>query len=143
MSLARRFLLTNLVVVVLASLGVAAWVGRAVEESVLNRTASVTALYIQSFIEPQIEELASSRSLSAARVEALDQLLTDTEFGEQVASFQVWTRDGLIVYASNHNWVAPSHRTANWWMRRRATSDGLHGHRPGAPISAGAMGEAG
>ena len=105
MSLARRFLLTNLVVVVLASLGVAAWVGGAVEESVLNHTASVTALYIQSFIEPQIEELASSRSLSAARVEALDQLLTDTEFGEQVASFQVWTPDGLIVYASNHELI--------------------------------------
>lgn len=105
MSLARRFLLANLVVVVLASLAVAAWVGSVVEESVLNHTASVTALYIQSFIEPQVEELASSRSLSAASVDALDRLVTDTEFGEQVASFQVWTPDGVIVYASNHELI--------------------------------------
>lgn len=105
MSLARRFLLANLVVVVLASLGVAAWVGSVVEESVLNHTASVTALYIQSFIEPQIEELASSSSLSAERVGALDRLVTDTQFGHQVASFQVWKPDGTIVYASNHDLI--------------------------------------
>lgn len=101
MSLARRFLLANLVVVVLAGVAVAAWVGVQLESGILARTASVTALYIESFVGPQIAPLATGTDLPAANVEALDGLLGSTELGDRVVSFRVWTPDGVIVYSPN------------------------------------------
>ena len=105
MSLARRFLLANLVVVVVASLAVAAWVGLQLEKGVLDRTASVTALYIQSFVAPQIEAIGTSGTLPAANVDALDHLLSDTQLGERIVSFRVWTTDGVIAYSPNRDLI--------------------------------------
>ncbi len=108
MSLARRFLIANLVVVVLASLGVAAWVGIELEKGVLERTAGVTALYIESFVEPELETLASNGSLPAGNVDALDGLLSSTQLGERVVSFKVWTPDGTIVYSPHRELIGRS-----------------------------------
>lgn len=101
MSLARRFLLANLVVVAAASVAVGAWVGVQLENGVLERTAGVTALYIDSFVEPQIAALATSKTLPPGSVDALDRLLASTELGERVVSFRVWRLDGTIVYSPN------------------------------------------
>jgi signal transduction histidine kinase len=101
LSLARRFLLANLVVVVVASLAVAAWVGIQLENGVLSRTSAVTALYIDSFVEPELTAMASSQALPAASVTALDALLDSTQLGERVVSFRVWSPDGTIVYSPN------------------------------------------
>ena len=101
MSLARRYLIANLAVVLAASVAVAAWVGVQIETSVLERTASVTALYIDSFVEPQIATLATNSTLPAANVDALDELLASTELGSRVVSFRIWRPDGRIVYSPN------------------------------------------
>jgi signal transduction histidine kinase len=87
--------------VLAASLAVAAWVGVQIETSVLERTASVTALYIDSFVEPQIASLADSEALPPANVDALDNLLASTELGSRVVSFRIWRPDGRIVYSPN------------------------------------------
>ncbi|MEI7743940.1 MAG: sensor histidine kinase [Chloroflexota bacterium] len=101
LSLARRFLLANLVVVVVASLAVAAWVGVQLENGVLSRTSAVTALYIESFVEPELTSMATSQALPAASVSRLDALLSSTQLGERVVSFRVWSPDGTIVYSPN------------------------------------------
>jgi hypothetical protein len=101
MSLARRFLLANLVVVVAASVAVAAWVGIQLENGVLERTAGVTALYIDSFVEPEIASLATSDTLPPGSVDSLDRLLASTELGDRVVSFRIWSRDGVILYSPN------------------------------------------
>jgi signal transduction histidine kinase len=101
MSLARRFLAANLVVVVLASFAVAAWVGVQLENGVLNRTAAITALYIESFVEPELTTMATTSELPPESVAALDSLLASTQLGERVVSFRVWSPDGTIVYSPN------------------------------------------
>ena len=105
MSLARRFLLANFAVVLVASVAVAAWVGLQVERSVIDRTASVVALYIDSFVEPEIAALATSDTLPAANVDTLDRLLESTELGTQVVSFRIWTPEGRIVYSPNRSLI--------------------------------------
>ncbi len=101
MSLARRYLIANLAVVVAAGLAVAVWVGLQIETSVLDRTASVTALYIDSFVEPQIATLATTPALPPDNVAQLDRLLSSTELGSRVVSFRVWRPDGTILYSPN------------------------------------------
>lgn len=104
-SLASLYLTASLVMVLLASVGIAAWVGFQVERSVLDRTQSVTALYIESFVEPQISSLANGAALPPASVEALDKLITGTELGSRVVSFRVWSPDGVIVYSPTRSLI--------------------------------------
>lgn len=105
MSLARRFLIANLAVVIAASLAVAVWMGTQLERGILDRTASVTALYIESFVEPIIASLATSQTLPPTSVDALDRLLSSTQLGERVVSFRVWTPDAAIVYSPNRGLI--------------------------------------
>jgi signal transduction histidine kinase len=99
LSLAHRFMLTNLAVVVVASIGIAAWVGAQVEQTVLDRTSAVTALYIESFIEPQVQSLRTQPRLSTEEIAALHALLQDTALGDDVVSFRVWSSQGEILYS--------------------------------------------
>ncbi|HEU5203446.1 MAG TPA: ATP-binding protein [Candidatus Limnocylindrales bacterium] len=101
MSLARRYLLASLAVVVAAGIAIAIWVGAQIESSVLDRTANVTALYIDSFVEPHLASLATEATLPDASVAALDDLLGTTELGTRVASFRIWRPDGTIAYSPN------------------------------------------
>lgn len=105
MSLARRFLLANLVVVLVATVAVGAWVGLQLEKGVLDRTAAVTALYIDSFVAPQVEGITTSGTLPPANVDALDHLLSNTQLGERIVSFRVWTTDGVIAYSPNRELI--------------------------------------
>jgi signal transduction histidine kinase len=101
LSLAGRFLIANLLVLTIASIAVAAFVGIQLENGVLSRTAAVTALYIESFVEPELSAMATSSSLPESSVTALDTLISSTRLGERIVSFRVWSPDGTIVYSPN------------------------------------------
>ena len=101
LSLRQQFNLWSLLVLVAGALGLGWWVGREIEVSVVNRTAATTALYINSFLEPQLQELGTQPFLSTTRFAALDRLLNETPLHEQVVRFKVWGRKGLVLYSSN------------------------------------------
>lgn len=105
-SLARRYLLTNLVIVILGVFVVGAWVGHQIEQSVLSRTASVTALYLDSILTPHLQTLADDdRWLAAAESAALDRLISGTGLGQGVVVFKVWSLDGRVVYSSEQRLI--------------------------------------
>ncbi len=101
LDLAQRFMLTSLVIFVSGMLGVAWWVGQQIESGVVDRTAATTALYVDSFIAPQLQELGTSDSLTPDHVAMLDQLLHQTDFGKQIVSFKIWNTHGRILYCNN------------------------------------------
>lgn len=98
-SLARRFLLASLAVLVVGGLAIGWWVGDQMERGIIGRTASITGLYAQSFLEPQLETLAGDDWLDNEAKDRLDWLLTDTAFGERIVALKVWRPDGVIVYS--------------------------------------------
>ncbi len=57
-SLARRYLVSHFTVVLAGVLVVGAWVGHQIGESVLQRTAGITALYVDSVVGPRLQALA-------------------------------------------------------------------------------------
>ena len=99
LSLAGRFLLANLVVFAIATAILGSWIGAQIEGSVLNGTAGVTALYVDSVVSPQLQSLSGANALSPSAVAALDQLLAQTQFGERIVALKVWRPDGTIVYS--------------------------------------------
>lgn len=99
LSLAKRYLLLSLVVVILGG-GVAAFaLGQLIEQSAINRTTSVTALYVDGFIAPQLQSLASSPDLNASEIDALQRLRADAALSEKVVSFRIWSIDGRVLYS--------------------------------------------
>ena len=101
MSLARRFLLVSLVVVVAGGATVAYLLGQLIETSAINRTTSVTALYFESFVAPELQSLATGSTLTQPEIDALDRLLTDTPVRQRVVTFRIWSTSGKILYSPN------------------------------------------
>jgi signal transduction histidine kinase len=107
-SLARRFLLASLAVLVVGGLTVGWWIGGQLERGIVDRTASITGLYVQSFIEPHLESLANDSWLSDEDIADLDDLLGDTAFGQRVVALKVWRPDGAIVYSPDRSLIGQS-----------------------------------
>src|SRR5258707_562058 len=81
LSLASQFLLVGLVVLLAGMLVVGIWVGAQIESGVLNRTASLTGLYVDSVISPYLQPLAQQSVLPPAQIDVLDRVLSNTPLG--------------------------------------------------------------
>ncbi|MDQ6674750.1 MAG: sensor histidine kinase, partial [Chloroflexota bacterium] len=105
-SLARRYLVSNLIVVLAGVLVISAWVGNQIEESVLQRTAGITALYIDSVIGPHLQALAQDdRWLTPVDTSALNRLVADTGLGQGVILFKIWSLDGRVLYSPDQSLI--------------------------------------
>lgn len=100
LTLARRFLAANLVILVVVGVVVGAWIGNTLERGIVDRTAAVTALYVESFVAPHLQELAADGSLPASSVDRLDGLLRAGPLGDLIVSLRVWAPSGTVVYGS-------------------------------------------
>lgn len=100
LSLASRFLAANLAILLVAGAVVGVWIGSTLERSIVDRTAAVTALYVESFVEPLVQDVGEEGTLSDESRNALDDLLADGSLGDLVVSLRVWSPDGTIVYGS-------------------------------------------
>lgn len=101
LTLARQFLLASFLILLGGMLIIGTWVGRQIEIGVLNRTAAVTALYVDSFIAPHLQDLAHRQQLDAAHLATLGSLLTGTPLGQRIVAFKVWGPDGRVLYSTN------------------------------------------
>lgn len=105
LSLARRYLLLSLFVVVLGGGVVAYALGQLIETSAINRTTAVTALYVESFVAPELQSLASGTSLTPSEIASLQGLLADSALTQKVVSFRVWSIDGEVLYSPYANLI--------------------------------------
>jgi signal transduction histidine kinase len=99
-SLAQQFLLVAFAVMVVGMLAMGVLVSKTVERSVAEVNAASAALYINNFIAPHLQELASSDKLSEQGIQNLRRALAKSAVVEHVTSVKIWKRDGLIVYSS-------------------------------------------
>src|SRR6476619_5783525 len=64
-----------------------------IEDGIVHRSAAATALYMDSFVERHVQELATSSALSAENREALENLLAPATIGRPIVSFRIWVGD--------------------------------------------------
>lgn len=99
-SLARRFLLAGFVVMVLGTIIIGTWVGEKIKTDTIDEAAVTTALYMNSFIDPNLQELSQSKSLTPEYLETLNNFLTGTNLGHQIVTIKIWDRDGRVLYSN-------------------------------------------
>lgn len=98
---ARQFLLTSFLTLLAGMVVIGLWIGWQIKIGVINRTAGVTALYVDSFIAPHLQGLTDSSQLDSEQLKALDVLLSGTPLGERIVAFKIWGADGRILYSNN------------------------------------------
>ncbi|WP_162820242.1 sensor histidine kinase [Microvirga calopogonii] len=70
-----------------------------IEKSVAEVKAASTALYINTFIAPHLQDLSGS-VLSPGSIQGLNQAMERPDFQASITSVRVWNHDGLIVHSS-------------------------------------------
>lgn len=101
LTLSRRFMLVSLLVMLAGALVIGAALARQIETRVIKQTAAVTALYVDSYLAPYLQELADGRQLSQPNQAFLNGVISQTGLGRQIVSFKIWLPDGTIVYSPN------------------------------------------
>ena len=101
MSLVRQFALASFLTLTIGMTTTAVWVSDRIENGVVSNSALSAALFMDSFITPLLQGLDSSNELSKASQLALSQLIDQTPLGEQVLSYKIWGKEGVVVHSSN------------------------------------------
>jgi signal transduction histidine kinase len=104
-SLLQRFALFSLVILVVGAYIIGSYVSREISDRVISRTSALTALYVDSFVSPYLQELRTGHDISDQDAARLDQLLAESSLGEKIVSFKVWHRDGDIVWSRDETLI--------------------------------------
>src|SRR5919202_2460779 len=105
LSLTGQFRWASLLVLAFAMLGVGAVVSQQAEASALNRTAALTALYVDSVLADPLASLAAQPRLDATEIATLDHLLRTTALGQRLVDFRVWSPTGEGLYSSTQELI--------------------------------------
>ncbi|MEO6299944.1 MAG: histidine kinase [Paracoccaceae bacterium] len=101
LSLAQQFALLGGLVMLVATAVVGFWVSGRIEDVVVRNTANATALYMESFIAPLSQDLATEDHLSPENLNALERLLDETPLGQRVMSFKIWVKGAKVIASSD------------------------------------------
>lgn len=100
LSLANQFLAAASLVVGATMLIMGAWVTSEIERGVVRNTAAATALYVDSWIAPHLQELQQNDTLSPQASAQIDALFAQTPLGEKVRTIVIWLPNGRIAYSN-------------------------------------------
>ena len=104
-TLAQRFMFASLIILIAGMAGIGVWIGNEIKNGVIHRTGVTTALYVDSFVAPILQELGSASSLSPQHYEELNTLLQDTPMGQQIVTFRVWDPTGKVIFSTDNTTV--------------------------------------
>lgn len=103
--LSQRFMLAGLLILLAGMVGIGAWIEAQIETGVVHRTGATTALYVDSFVSPNLQELGLSGDLNPEHFERLSQLLQNTPMGNKIVAFKVWDTKGRLLYSTDQSTI--------------------------------------
>jgi signal transduction histidine kinase len=93
---ARKLTVALSLVVVIGVVYVCSFVASHIEQAFGHKAAASTALYMDSFVEPLVQELAAKPTLSSENRQALERLLAPASIGKPVVAFRIWVGDRVV-----------------------------------------------
>lgn len=76
-------------------------ISQRIKHDATQSAGEAAALYMEAFLAPYIQELATSRELSAASTLAVDNLMANTSINQHIASIKIWLPDGTNIYSTS------------------------------------------
>jgi len=84
---------------------VGTWVNTRLEPYIIGHAASEAALYMESFIEPKVQDLATAHDLSKESHAAIASMLEQDPIRIRVGSIKIWRPDGSIAHSADPSLV--------------------------------------
>lgn len=103
LSLSQQFLTVSFPVLLAGTLVIGRWIGQQVQDGVVHRIGSETALIVDSLLAPQVRILLQGETLNLEEQNAIASGLANTSLGKSVVSLKIWRRDGYILYSTEKN----------------------------------------
>ncbi len=97
----RKVLLGVALLFLLLVVLVGNWIVRSIQEAVLIKNSEFAAFYMDSFLEPNIQSLKKSATLSAQDYAALELVSADETLRRHVVSIKIWLPDGTVVFSTD------------------------------------------
>ncbi|ALV09169.1 signal transduction histidine kinase [Roseateles depolymerans] len=101
LSLSQQFLLLSFPILLATTVLLGGWVGRQVHDSVVHRIGADTALYVDGFIAPQLQQVDERGDLTEAEARALFEMITDAEWARRIVALRIWRPDGTVLFSSD------------------------------------------
>jgi len=101
-TLFQRFMLVTLVILVVGAYVIGAYTAGEIKARVIERTSAITALYVDSFVSPHLQELKTGETISPEHFAGLDGLLSNSPLGQKIVAFKVWSISGKVLYANSN-----------------------------------------
>lgn len=117
LSLTAQFTIVATIVVGISMAALGRWVADRIESGVITNTAVAAALYMDRFVEPYVQDLATGDTLSPASQQAISQLIKAKSFGQHVIEVKIWRLDGSIAYTTKEGAI-PAHSTLSESLQR-------------------------
>src|SRR5690554_876795 len=119
LTLSQKFALASLLIILAGMAGIGAWVQKQIEKGVIHRAGAVTALYVDSFVAPNLQELGWGEELQPEHEEYLRTLLQETQLGRHIVAFKVWDTRGRLLYSTDDSQVGKTYPMHEGFLRAR------------------------
>lgn len=104
----HQFAVVGSIVSFIGMLLIGAHVSSSIETNVVRNSAISSAVYMESFIAPMSQDLASASALSPQTIVRMQELLGSPPLSERVLSTKIWRKNGLIAFSSDATMIGKS-----------------------------------
>jgi signal transduction histidine kinase len=119
LNLSQRFMLAGLLTLFAGMLGIGYWVEKQIVTGVIHRSGATTALYVESFVAPNLQELGVSEEILPEHALSLENLLQNTPLGQQIVAFKVWNTQGKLIYSNDSSTIGKTFPMTEGQLRAR------------------------
>ena len=100
-TLTQRFFAATSILLIIITIIVGSWISKKILDVVLIRNSETAALYMESFLEPLVQDLEYGPTLSAKSLAGLQALEGNDILRQHVLLIKVWHPNGTVVFSSN------------------------------------------
>lgn len=104
-SLTWRFVVLTGITLLISISFFANWVSREISDSVVLRNAENAALYMTSFLAPNVQSLTENSELTPSDIAALETVSRDISLRRHILAIKIWAPDGTILFSTDRSLV--------------------------------------
>lgn len=101
LSLTTRFAATASLVVLVGMLALGWWLNERIKYGVVQHSAANAAVYLVGMMEPHLQDLATSETLSETSRARLDGIYAQLAERRRIVALKVWGRDGRLLFSGD------------------------------------------
>ena len=101
LSRSTQFVIVAAVILGLTMFFVGNLVSERIENAAVHSAAEAAAQYMDTFLEPYVQEMSRDNALSVASVQSLDRLAESRSLKQHIVSIKIWRADGTVIYGTN------------------------------------------